>query len=133
VRDPPARSAETTSAATSEFFDDLERRTPEPILQQATGSVRFDLLLDDQIDHWLVGIDTGEIAVSRDNVPADCVVRADQALFDGIACGEVNAMAALLRGELTADGDLELLALVQRLFPRPTGSRSGASAGRADA
>ena len=31
------------------------------------------------------------------------------ALFDGIVSGEVNAMAAILRGELAVEGDLELL------------------------
>jgi putative sterol carrier protein len=102
------------------------------LLQEATGSVRFDLLHDDQIDHWLVVLDAGQTAVSRDDVSADCVVRTEKALFDGIACGEVNAMAALLRGELTAEGDLELLMLVQRLFPGPPVSRSGGSAGRGD-
>jgi len=132
VSDPPTRSAGTMSDAASEFFDGLQRRTAEPLLEHANGSVRFDLLHDDQIDHWLVAIDAREIAVSRDDAPADCVVRAEKAVFDGIVCGEANAMAALLRGELTAEGDLELLMLVQRLFPGPPGSRRGGSAGRAD-
>jgi putative sterol carrier protein len=87
---------------------------------------------DDQVDHWRVAIDAQAIAVSRDNTPADCVVRAEKALFDGIVCGEVNAMAALLRGELLADGDLELLMRVQRLFPGPQLPRRGGSGGRAD-
>ena len=58
--------------------------------------------------------------MSRAAIGADCLVRADKALIDGIARGEVNATAALLRGELTAVGDLELLMLVQRLFPGAT-------------
>ena len=68
---------------------------------------------------------SGHVTVSRAAIGADCLVRADKALIDGIARGEVNATAALLRGELTAVGDLELLMVVQRLFPGPPGSQRG--------
>ena len=95
------------------------------MLQDATGSIRFDLARADGIDHWLVAMKAGEVMVSRAAAGADCVVRADKALFNRIARGEVNAMAALLRGELIAEGDLELLMLVQRLFPGPPGSHHG--------
>ena len=56
---------------------------------------------------------------------ADCVVRGDKALFDGIAGGEVNAMAALLRGALTFQGDPELLVRLQRVFPSPPARVAG--------
>jgi putative sterol carrier protein len=95
------------------------------LLHEATGSVRFDLVRGEEIDHWLVAMSVGEVTVSRANVGADCVVRTDKALFDGIASGKVNAMAALLRGELSAEGDLELLLRLQRLFPGPPGSQGG--------
>ena len=36
-----------------------------------------------------------------------------------MATGEVNALAGLLRGELTVEGDPELLVLFQRVFPGP--------------
>jgi putative sterol carrier protein len=92
-------------------------------LHGATGSVRFDLAHGGGVDHWFVSVSDGKIAASRANADADCVVRTSRELFDGIASGEVNAMAALLRDELTAEGDLELLMMVQRLFPGPP--RSG--------
>ena len=117
--------ATATSDGRSEFFSELERRGYEPLLQNATGSVRFDLARGDDIDHWLVAMKSGHVTVSRAAIGADCLVRADKALFDGIARGEVNATAALLRGELTAVGDLELLMVVQRLFPGPPGSQRG--------
>jgi putative sterol carrier protein len=115
----------TPSDATSEFFRELERRAHDPLLRDASGSARFDLTNGHKIDHWLVVLNAGQVAVSHANVDAGCVVRAEKALFDGIARGEVNAMAAMLRGDLTADGDLELLMRLQRLFPsrpnpRPT-------------
>jgi hypothetical protein len=50
---------------------------------------------------------------------ADCVVRATKGLFDDVATGRVNAMAALLRGELVAEGNPNLLVRLQRLFPSP--------------
>jgi putative sterol carrier protein len=71
--------------------------------------------------------------VSDENVEADCVVRADRSLFDAIASGEENMMAAGLRGALTFEGDAHLLLAFQRLFPGPPGSRAQqgtASSGR---
>ena len=109
--------------ATSEFFSALARRGHEPLLQNADGSVRFELERDGDTEHWLVTIHNGELAVSDQNVVADCVVRAEKSFFDHLARGDANAMAALLRGELLVQGDLELLALFQRLFPGPPTSR----------
>jgi hypothetical protein len=121
-----SRSDEQASpGATSEFFGELGRRGSDPLLGNATGSVRFDLARGEEIDHWLVVLNAGNVTASREDVGADCVVQADTALFDRIARGEVNPMAALLRGELTAEGDLELLMRLQRLLPGPPGSRRG--------
>jgi hypothetical protein len=45
--------------------------------------------------------------------------------------GEVNAMAAYLRGELILEGDPELLVLFQRVLPGPaTASARRGSTGR---
>ena len=52
---------------------------------------------------------------------ADAVVRADRKVFDAIASGEMNALAATLRGAAVIQGDLGLLAGFQRLFPGPPG------------
>jgi len=109
--------------ATSEFFSELDRRGHEPLLQNATGSVRFDLVEGDHTDHWLVTVDNGDVAVTNATAAADCVVQTDKSLFDRIARGEANAMSAVLRGEVTAEGDLELVMLLQRLFPGPVSSR----------
>jgi putative sterol carrier protein len=102
---------------TAVFFDDLARRGHEPLLGDAVGSVRIELAGDSLAGTWLVRLDQGEITVSRDEVAADCVVRCDRSVFDGIAAGEVNAVAALLRGALVYEGDPELLVRLQRLFP----------------
>ena len=56
-----------------------------------------------------MAIEKGDIDVSHKNAKADCVVRADKTLFDGIAAGEVNAFAAALRGLIDIEGNPELL------------------------
>ncbi len=118
--------------STAEFFHELDRRGHEPLLEKATGSVRFDLADGRRIDRWLVSLDRGEVTASRKNATADCVVRTDRRLFDAIARGDVNAMAAYLRGDLTLEGDPELMVLIQRIFPGPPASsqRGGARRGR---
>ena len=105
--------------ATAEFFDALEARGHEPMLEKATGTLRFDLTDGKRTTRWLVTINKGDIAVSQRNVKADCVVRAEKKLFDRIASGRQNAMAALLRGAVEVQGDPTLLAPFQRLIPGP--------------
>lgn len=108
---------------TSEFFDALGRRGHEPLLEKATGTVRFDLRNGKQVDRWLVTVKKGDVAVSRRNAQADSVVTADRALFDGIASGRTNVLAAMLRGEMGVAGDIRLLVAFQRLLPGPPRAR----------
>ena len=110
-----------TSDPTVDFFAALKSRgqEPEPLLRKASGTVRFDIADGKRTERWLVELKKGDIAVSRRNARADCVVSADRALFDRIASGEANALAALLREEVNVEGDISLLVLFQRLFPGP--------------
>ena len=105
--------------ATADFFDGLSRRGHEPLLEKATGSLRFDLVHDGQTDHWLLTFKKGDLAVSRSNVKADCVLRTDKAVFDGIVGGRMNAMAAYLRGVVAIEGDQQVLVQFQRILPGP--------------
>jgi hypothetical protein len=112
-----------------EFFQQLATHGHEPLLAKVTGTCRFDLTGVEpdggrRTDHWIVRSDAGDISVSHENVDADCVVRADRALFEGIVRGEVNSMAAMLRGALSVEGNLELLMLIQRLLPGRVDSRA---------
>jgi putative sterol carrier protein len=118
-------AAAVTRAAdvTSEFFDDLGRRGHEPLLGRLSATLRFDIVHGRKTDRWLLAVSKGDLAVSRQNRKADCVLRAEKGLFDRVASGEQNAMAAVLRGELVIDGDWTLLVLAQRLFPGPAASR----------
>jgi ubiquinone biosynthesis protein UbiJ len=105
---------------TEAFFAGLSSSGWIPMLARATGTVRFELLGEPAPQVWHIRIDRGETRVSRDDLDADCVVRVDSALFDEMASGRMNALAAMLRGVLTVEGDPELLVLVQRLFPGPS-------------
>jgi putative sterol carrier protein len=107
----------------AEFFDQLGSRGQEPRLAKAKGTARFDVANGSRTERWLLTIDKGDIAVSRKNAAADCVVRANKAFFDGAAAGERNFFAGVLRGEATVEGDPKLLVLLQRLFPRPSDRR----------
>ena len=115
--------------ATATLFDELAARGHEPLLEHAVGSVRFELSDGSRTDVWLVTIDKGEVSASREDRAADCTVRAPKLLFDAIAAGEVNAMAALLRGALTVEGDPEVLVRFQSLLPAPPRRRARGAAG----
>ena len=108
----------------AEFFETLRRRSPEPLLGDVRGSLRFELSSGKSSEHWLVSVDAGNLSVSRKGGKADCTVRASKDVFSRIATGELNAFAAMLRGEVAAEGDPLLLVRFQRLLPsRPPTSR----------
>ncbi|GII22863.1 SCP2 sterol-binding domain-containing protein [Planosporangium mesophilum] len=109
------------TSPTEEFFDDLVQRTHIPLLKRANGTIRFDLMQGACSEHWLLSISDGDVSVSRDMTEADCYLRADRELFDRIAVGDDYVLSALLRGVLAADGDLELVVLIERLLPGPQG------------
>jgi putative sterol carrier protein len=111
------------AVAAAEFFAALGGSSYEPILHGATGRVRFDLVDERDVEHWLVTIEQGSVSVSKRNRRADCVVHVGRSLFERIADGEANAMAAILRGEMVLEGDAQLAVLFQRLFPSPPAAR----------
>ena len=102
---------------TAEFFGGLAQYEHNPLLEKAKGTVRFDLRDGKRVDHWLLSLDNGDVSVSRKNGAADCVVRAEKALFDKIVAGKEDGTAAVLRGAMTIDGDMELMVLFRRAFP----------------
>jgi putative sterol carrier protein len=121
---------QTTADPVGEFFRRLAERGREPLLQNVSGTLRFDLVDGEDAEHWHLTIKNGDIAVSREAAEADAVVRTARALFEGMTAGRVNAMAAVLRGALVPRGNLALVVSFQRLFPGPAASRAQAGAGR---
>ena len=104
---------------TSKFFEDLEQHGHQPLLEQATGSLRFELTEGAATEYWRLDVRRGDVVVSHKADPADCVVRAPKPLFDTLASGDENAMTALLRGALSVEGDPDLLLAFQRILPSP--------------
>jgi putative sterol carrier protein len=108
-----------TGHTTTDFFYALADGGHEPLLEKVSSTVRIELTEDADVDYWLVSIDKGTVGVERSNAPADCMLRTTGAVFERLARGEANAMAAVLRGAIVVEGDREQLALFQRLFPGP--------------
>ncbi|HWS45026.1 MAG TPA: SCP2 sterol-binding domain-containing protein [Acidimicrobiia bacterium] len=106
------------------FFDDLAERGHEPLLEKAVGSIRFDVVNGKQVERWFVTVDHGDVTVSRRNIGGSCTIRVDRPLLEEIVTGRKNAMAAVLRGAFSFDGDIELLMMFQRVFPGPPRPRA---------
>jgi putative sterol carrier protein len=104
---------------TEQFFDGIAG-VEDPALRKATGTVRFELSRDGEIEHWLVVIDKGMVRAFRapEAIECDSLLRADKTVFEEITRGNVNTTTALLRGVVSSEGDLELLYLFQRLIGR---------------
>jgi hypothetical protein len=101
------------------FFGELGSRGSEPLLRKVSGQIRFEIADGAHTDSWLVGVDKGELTVTREQGSPDCIIRGERAVFDEVARGRANALAAVLRGALVCDGDLGLLVAIQRIFPDP--------------
>jgi SCP-2 sterol transfer family len=112
----------------SQFFDELSQREREPMLGRTNGSLRFDLDRDGRVKHWRVTLRRGAMTVSHAAGPADCLVRTEGALFEDLARGRANLLAAMLRGQVLWEGNPTLLVRFQRLFPAPTGRKKTSSA-----
>src|SRR4051812_1470276 len=112
-------SGKTATDGTATFFEELGRRGHEPMLRKVSGRVLFEVVEGAHTDSWLVAVEKGEMTVTREASDADCVIRGDSVVFDEIMDGRANAIAAVLRGALACQGDLELLSAIQRIFPDP--------------
>ena len=72
---------------------------------------------------WMVSIRDGDVEVSRRKGKADCTARMEYGLFEALARGEANAIAATLRGDVEIEGQPAILLAFQRLFPGPPADR----------
>ncbi|OZV72707.1 hypothetical protein CA850_32145 [Micromonospora echinospora] len=101
------------------FFKAIGRGGHVDMLEEATGSIRFDLTHEQGVDRWFVAIERGDIRVSRDGGKADCVFHGSRATFDRILAGQSQMYPAWLRNEITTEGDVRLARLFVRLMPAP--------------
>ena len=126
--------AKPTPDPTERFFDAVAEFGYAPLLRKAEGTTRFEIVDGKRTSRWFVTVTKGHMSVSRRGVgDPDCAIRADKALFEKIASGKVNAVAAVLRGDLAIEGVWRLLVWMQRLFPgqrRPRRARTASYARR---
>jgi putative sterol carrier protein len=111
------------ATSTASFFEDLGSRGHIPVLAKVSGTLRFEIVDVEPTERWLVTVKDGDVTVES-GIGTDtptCIVRGTRAVLEGVARGELNAMAAVLRGELIIEGDLQILMIVQRVFPGPPG------------
>ncbi|WP_319458409.1 SCP2 sterol-binding domain-containing protein [Micromonospora sp. RTP1Z1] len=104
----------------------LERRVAgrHPELPETTGgTLRLDLREGVHTEHWYLTIDHQNVEVARSAEEAELIVRADREVFDRLAAGQLHVAAALLRNDLTVQGNMRLLMTLRRLFPGPPGAR----------
>ncbi|MEU5950217.1 SCP2 sterol-binding domain-containing protein [Micromonospora sp. NPDC047465] len=112
------------------FFEALGRRGHEALLEEVTGTIRFDLTHEQGVDRWLVAIERGDVRVSRDGGEADCALHGSRATFDRIVSGQSQLYPAWLRNEIRAEGDLLLSRTFLRLMPGPPGAQHPRDFGR---
>ena len=103
---------------TEEFFAGIAGRD-DPALRKATGTLRFELSARRR-DRALArrhrqGHRSAHSVLPRPS-SARRVIRSDKTLFEEIVRGDANTTTAMLRGEVSVEGDLELLLLFQRLI-----------------
>ena len=89
----------------------------DPLLANASGTIRLDVRDNGRTEHWRITVAEGAVTVGRGSGKADGVIRADREVFDQVVSGHVNAMAAVLRGALDVEGNPELLVQLQRWIP----------------
>jgi SCP-2 sterol transfer family protein len=119
-RRPPASPSER-------FFDDLGAVGHDVRLEKMDGTVRFELANGRRRNVWTVRVVHGDVSVSRlpaaEPARAACTVRSTHAVFDELLGGRSNAFAAVLRGDVTFEGDPQLAMQFMRVFPGPSGAR----------
>jgi hypothetical protein len=128
-------SVKTKSAARAdpigEFFAGLTEPGHIATFEREAATLRFDVadvpdpahFVDAaDVEHWHVTINDGDVAVTRQLLPADAIVHVARQSFEAIVTGRLNAQAALLRGLLTCEGSISALMTFQRCLPGPPGS-----------
>jgi ribokinase len=118
------RSA-TTSDVISDFFAGLTEPGHIATFEREAATLQFDIADGADpadVEHWHVTINDGDVTVTRQQLPADALVRIRRPIFEAIVTGRMNAQAATLRGLLTCEGNMAALMMFQRCLPGPPGS-----------
>jgi hypothetical protein len=116
-------TAKTVGDPISDFFALLIEPGHIATFERESGTIRFDVSDDKDVQHWYVTVTDGDVDVTHRTSPADAVVRVHRPDFEAIVTGRMNAQAALLRGVVTCEGSVGTLMMFQRALPGPPGSK----------
>ena len=112
----------------SDFFVGLTEPGHIATFEREAATLRFDVADGSDpadvadVEHWYVTINDGDVTVTRQQLPADAIVRIARPTLEAIVTGRMNAQAAVLRGLLSCEGSMAALMMFQRCLPGPPGS-----------
>ncbi|MGW3784275.1 SCP2 sterol-binding domain-containing protein [Micromonospora chokoriensis] len=118
-------------ATAEQYLQQLDDGRRPDLPETTVGTLRLDVRSDGCTDHWYLRVADQRVQVTRSADDADLVVRADRWVFDSMVSGELHPGAAMLRNELTMQGDMRLLLVLRRIFAGPAGARHPRELGRA--
>lgn len=121
------------SEAIEQFFESLPDRALETLRALRSGTIQIALSDGHRTDHWLVRMRPGAIEVSHARGPADAIWYSSEDLFERLVTGRAQGLAAVLRNESAASGDITLFLVFQRFFPDPPGTRDPREVAREEA
>jgi putative sterol carrier protein len=98
------------------FFDEFEAHVDASRSVGKNVSYRFDVR---GVGTWRIELDDGAVRVteSGSDVPADCVVEADEQTFLGIVRREKNPVMAYMTGKVKVYGGVSKLVELQEILP----------------
>ncbi|MGW5558238.1 SCP2 sterol-binding domain-containing protein [Micromonospora sp. NPDC003944] len=117
-------------ATAEQYLQQLDAGRRPNLPETTAGTLRLDVRDDGSTEHWYLTICDQQVQVARSTDDADLVVRADRWVFDQMVDGRLHPGAALLRNDLTLQGDMRLLMVLRRIFAGPSGARHPRDLGR---
>ncbi|MEH0930277.1 SCP2 sterol-binding domain-containing protein [Micromonospora sp. CPCC 205558] len=110
-------------ATAEQYLQQLDAGRRPDLPESTAGTLRLDVRDEGSTDHWYLTISDQQVRVARSTEDADLVVGADRWVFDRMVNGELHPGAAMLRNELTVQGNMRLLMLLRRVFAGPSDAR----------
>jgi hypothetical protein len=122
---------------TEEYFERLSRCGYEARLVRFGGTILFELDRDQPAERWLLRIDQGNIQVTREDGPADLIIKVDRATLNRILSeggGGRDIMAAYVRQAIMVEGNPRMLYVLRIIggSPADQNPRSVVSTPRSD-
>ncbi len=123
----PTGSEQPAADPVGTFFGGLADAGHLATFEGQSATVRLDVASRDGVESWHLTVSKGDIDVTREDRPADAVIRVDRPQAQALVTGRLNAQAAILRGALACEGKMAAVMMFQRCLPGPPGSTGTAA------